>query len=97
MRTFYNCSKQSGSVAPQKTMSMTTLASGFAADRNRSCFYQSALTRIIHEPLAAIAYLTSSPGLSLIADLDVLQYACARLTALSPGSNAIYAISLQSS
>jgi hypothetical protein len=48
------------------------------------------LARIIHEPLAAIAYLTSSPGLGLIADLDVLQYACARLTALSPGSNAIF-------
>jgi hypothetical protein len=32
--------------------------------------WQGGLTRIIQEPLASIAYLTSSPGLSLIADLD---------------------------
>ena len=54
-------------------------------------------TRIIHDPSAAIAYLTPSPGLVLFADLDVFQYYCARLTALSPGSDAIYAISLQCS
>jgi len=55
------------------------------------------LARIIHDPSAAIAYLTPSPGLILIADLEVLQYACARLTAISPGSDASYTISLQRS
>jgi len=54
------------------------------------------LTRISHSPPAAIAYLMPSPGLVLIADFDVFQYAFTRLTATSPGSVAIYAISLRS-
>jgi hypothetical protein len=54
------------------------------------------LTRIIHDPSAAIAYLTPSPGLILIADLDVFQYACARLAASSIGSVATYEASRRS-
>jgi len=72
-------------------------AGGKRAARSQIEFSDRLLARIIHDPSAAIAYLTSSPGLILIADLDVLQYACARLTALSPGPNAIYTISLQCS
>ena len=53
------------------------------------------LARIFHSPSAAIAYLTPSPGLALLTDLDVFQYACARFAAPSPGSDATYTISLQ--
>jgi hypothetical protein len=54
------------------------------------------LARISHSPPAAIAYLMPSPGLVLIADFDVFQYAFTRLTATNPGSVTIYAISLRS-
>jgi len=54
------------------------------------------LTRISHSPPAAIAYLMPSPGLVLIADFDVFQYAFTPLTATNPGSVTIYAISLRS-
>ena len=81
---------------------------------NRVSGLGAGLARIIHDPSAAIVYLTPSPelfyaasaarllqgsrcfpGLILIADLYVFQYYCARLTALSPGSDASYTISLQ--
>jgi len=54
------------------------------------------LTLISHNPPTAIAYLMPSPGLVLIADFDVFQYAFTRLTATSPGSVTIYAISPRS-
>ena len=44
------------------------------------------LARISHSPPAAIAYLMPCPGLALIADFDVFQYAFTRLTATSPRS-----------
>jgi len=55
-----------------------------------------ALARISHSPLAATAYLTPPPGLALIADFDIFQYAFTRLTAPSPGSVTTYAVSLRS-
>ena len=54
------------------------------------------LARISHSPSAATAYLTPYPGLALIADFDIFQYAFTRLTAPSPGSVTTYAVSLES-
>ena len=44
------------------------------------------LACVSHSPLAATEYLMPSPGLALLADLDVFQYAFTQLEAPSPGS-----------